>query len=219
MISHHYKCIFIHIPKCGGTSIEDVIWPEPRSTEDLWMGFKSKYHNKYQTGGLQHLHAIQVQQEVGEEIFNSYFKFTITRNPWDKAISQYFYMQKRPDLREFVGMKEEDTFARYLDLIKKKIHVQWEPQTNFLFDENGDEMIDFYGRLENMANDSQIIFKRIGLNAKIKHVNATRHNHYSTYYDKELEDRVADMYREDIEFLNYTFERLSEPAVDIRKSD
>ncbi len=219
MISHQYKCIFIHIPKCGGTSIEDVIWPEPRTTGDLWMGFTGKYHNKYQTGGLQHLHAFHVMQEVGKEIFNTYFKFTVTRNPWDKAISQYFYMQKRPDLREFVGMKEDDSFAQYLDLIKKKNHVQWEPQTHFLFDEDGHELIDFYGRLENMTRDTQIIFKHIGLEAKINHVNATRHDHYSTYYDKELEERVADMYREDIEFLHYTFERPSIPATERRNTD
>ncbi len=210
MISHRYKCIFVHIPKCGGTSIEDAIWPEPRSVEDLWMGFRRKYHNKYQTGGLQHLYAIHIREEVGEDIFNSYFKFTITRNPWDKAISQYFYMQKRPDLREFVGMKEDDPFDRYLDLIKNKNHVQWAPQTNFLFDENGDEMIDFYGRLENMNGDTQLIFNRIGIDAKITHVNVTKHKHYSTYYTEELEERIADMYHDDIHFLNYAFERSEE---------
>ena len=25
MISHDYRCIFIHIPKCAGTSIEDAL--------------------------------------------------------------------------------------------------------------------------------------------------------------------------------------------------
>jgi hypothetical protein len=53
MVSYERKAIFIHIPKGGGTSIEQLIWPieQGRSEADLWMGFKDKYHNKYQTVG------------------------------------------------------------------------------------------------------------------------------------------------------------------------
>ena len=62
-----------------------MIWPSPelRSVDDLWMGFVDKYHNKYQTGGLQHLLAKQIRTEVGSVTFDSYFSFSIVRNPWD----------------------------------------------------------------------------------------------------------------------------------------
>lgn len=205
MISHLHKCIFVHIPKCGGTSIEDVIWPEPRSTSDLWMGFVSKYRNKYQTGGLQHLLAMLIRQEVGEEIFNSYFKFTIVRNPWDKAISQFFYMAQRPDLRDYIGMEENDPFKKYLELTEKKLHVQWEKQYKFFQDDNGETIVDYIGRLETMQQDAANIFERLGINAVIPHVNATRHKHYSEYYDDESKEMVREMYNDDIRILNYSF--------------
>ncbi len=44
------------------------------------MGTGDTNHNKYQTGGLQHLLASQIQKEVGDEIFEKFFKFTIVRN-------------------------------------------------------------------------------------------------------------------------------------------
>ncbi len=146
MISHLHKCIFVHIPKCGGTSIENVIWPEPRKTEELWMGFTGPYHNKYQTGGLQHLFATHIREEFGERIFDEYFKFTIVRNPWEKAVSQYFYMRQRPDLRKFLGMEENASFSTYLQLTGKTIHVQWEPQYKFITDDKGKILVDYIGR-------------------------------------------------------------------------
>ena len=67
MISHKHKCIFIHIPKIAGTSIEDTLFTshENRSNKDLWW-----FSNKYQTGGLQHLKASHITEEVGEDIFS-----------------------------------------------------------------------------------------------------------------------------------------------------
>lgn len=67
--------------------------------------------------------AEQVRHVLGDHIFNSYFKFAMIRNPWNKALSQYRYMAKRPDLMRFIGMTETDCLKRYLELIKKKEHA------------------------------------------------------------------------------------------------
>lgn len=207
MISRTYRCIFVHIPKTGGTSIENLVWPGPRTTAELWMGFVDKYHNKYQTGGLQHLLATQIRAEVGSEVFARYYKFSIVRNPWDKAVSQFSSMDTRADLRDFIGMKSGAPFNKYLELIAKKKHVQWEPQASFLQGENGEPLVDYVGRFEHFAESVLHVLNEIGASTKsIPHENASRRGPYQEYYDSESREMIAAMYGGDIETFGYQFE-------------
>lgn len=183
-----------------------MIWPGARTTSDLWMGFLDPYHNKYQTGGLQHLLARQIREEVGPEIFSRYFKFAIVRNPWDKAVSQFGYMDSRDDLRHFIGMRKGDSFKRYVDLIRRKKHVQWEPQVSFLRDLNGEPLVDYVGRFETFSQSVSEVLKTIGINAHtIPHDNAGRRGPYQDYYDDESREIIASLYSADIEAFGYKF--------------
>ena len=210
MISHDKKCIFIHIPKCGGTSIEDVIWPKDqgRTERDLWMGFVTRFENKYQTGGLQHLLGWQVREEVGHDVFGSYYKFAFVRNPWDRIVSQFAYMQQRPDLMDYLGMTAETEFKSYLELIRHKEHVQWMPQVRFLLDHDGSVLVDRIGRLEAFSQDCAQIFAALGLTQDRLpgHANRSKRQPFQAYYpDDEAIEAVADIFSEDIGFLGYKF--------------
>ena len=214
MISYYKRCIFIHIPKCGGTSVESIIWPRPedRIEANLWMGFISEYHNKYQTGGLQHLLANQVRAEVGLDIFNSFYKFAFVRNPWDRIVSQFAYMQKRPDLMDFIGMKPETEFKAYLSLIQKKQHVQWMPQTDFILDQDGTLLVNKIGRLESIEKDSDEVFDILGVcreQAKNFHANRSERKSIDHYYDQESVEMVGEIYSSDINYFNYGFDSIA----------
>lgn len=209
MISKKYNCIFVHIPKNGGSSIEDMIWPptHKRTEQDLWMGFVKPFYNKYQTGGLQHLFASQIKQEVGDTFFDQAFIFTMVRNPWDKAVSQFTYMQKREDLRKFLGMPEHCEFAQYLELITHKAHVQWEPQYKFFLDDHGESLVSEVFRFENFETDVARIMDRLGVKfTNILHAKKSSRVHYSQYYNEESKEMVADIYAKDISLLNYAFD-------------
>lgn len=210
MISHQRRCIFIHIPKTGGSSIEAVIWPDRRSRtpDQLWMGFIDAYRNKYQTGGLQHLLAAQIEQEVGPHVFDRYYRFSFIRNPWDKAVSQFIFMKRRQDLRDFIGMRRDAPFVDYLERISRHKHVQWEEQTRFLMDGNGKLLVHFVGRFETLAADAEAVFNRLGLvGAALPHANASQREPYHAYYDTECRQRVEELYRSDIERFGYRYEK------------
>jgi hypothetical protein len=206
MISHPHKCIFVHIPKCGGSSIEDVIWPVSERTEaNLWMGFVESMQNKYQTGGLQHLLARQIRQEVGHETFANYFKFAFVRNPWDRAASQFSYtMQSRPDLRQFASIGENASFEEYLDRIGRTKHVQWEKQVEFVHDETGQLLVDYVGRFESFERDVRDVLSRLGITtASIPHANRSDRARFPKY-TTEARDRITEMYKADIAAFGYS---------------
>jgi hypothetical protein len=210
VISYEQKCIFVHIPKTGGTSIEDVVWGsnrEARTEKQLWMGLVRPGYNKYQTGGLQHLLATQIRTEVGQSIFDDFFKFSFVRNPWDKVVSQFLYMQKRADLRERIGMEEGSSLKQYLRLIEKVEHVQWYEQWRFITDESGHTMVDFVGRFENFAADVQSVLRKLGIVCnQLPHEMRGVRSHYRDYYDQESRDMVASLYQRDIDSFGYTFD-------------
>src|ERR1041384_4475014 len=123
MISRTYRCVFVHIPKCGGTSIEKALWkPSERTEENLWRGFVDEYHNAYQTGGLQHLKAFQIKHYLGSAEVDSYFNFAFVRKPYSRAVSQFNYMTERRGLLRYIEMEKEDDFSMYLAKIKKRSH-------------------------------------------------------------------------------------------------
>lgn len=149
-----------------------MIWPVPRKESDLWMGMKDG-KNKYQTGGLQHLKVRQIRQEVGSSVFDSCYKFALIRDPVDRLVSQFNYLNKRRDLRDLLGLGRFRTFSKYLTRIQEVEHVQWAPQVDFLEDDNG-ELVPELFRLENLSGQFGELAKKTGLAANAPlHSNAT----------------------------------------------
>jgi hypothetical protein len=98
ILSHKYKFIFIHIPKCAGTSITQSLIPY-LGQDDLVLGCTPEFEalsREYKAKGWIHKHstASEIREFVGEETWNSYFKFAFVRHPLDLILSLYFWWKK-----------------------------------------------------------------------------------------------------------------------------
>lgn len=211
MINKLNNFIFVHIPKCAGTSIEKALFPSHITAHKTNYDFCCGWDESRKIW-MQHATACQIKYYYCED-YESYFKFAIVRNPWDRALSDYFWQKKE------LGI--EDSFKNFLLLdgkfddqrLKQPIrdsssrvdHIL--PQTDFLFDENGKKIVDFIGTVETIREDFVKICKEIGVtNCKLPHNNKTKHKHYSKYYDEELIEIVREKYKKDIELFGYRFD-------------
>ena len=106
MINHKFKCIFIHIPCAGVTSIENWI-----CGKDYW-----NIDNKEK-----HLLSCQAK-EMYAEYWDEYFKFSIVRNPYRRTVS----MLKDPS---FFGVTIDEgnlDFTKYLNNFGFPITVEYD---------------------------------------------------------------------------------------------
>lgn len=213
MISHKHKCIFIHIPKTGGSTIEKIFHPQKKDRNE--RNLYGQHANSPLEGGLQHLTSTKIIERVGSELFEDYFTFSFVRNPWDKMVSQYSYLNHMPGMREKIGIGPDTNFKEYLKVVDKtdRKHAQLQPQSHFITDDDGKINVDFIGRFENFEGDLRLLLKRFALgrsffglfNRKIPKVNASRRKNTGIYYDDESRELVARIYKKDIELFNYQF--------------
>jgi hypothetical protein len=227
VISEKFGCVFVHIPKTAGQSIENffLAWHGLTWKERARLLIKRNGDPACGPEQLAHMTA-QEYLDFGyltSDTFDSYFKFAFVRNPWERLVSEYKFMKEyheRHSFKEFVlrGLPRE---SAYLDSYR---HIT--PQCEFLYNSDGKLMVDFVGRFEHLQSDFDYVCKRLGIeDSLLPHVNSSRERHsklkkrlkrslsgrnaltkpYTWYYDTQLIDRVGEMYDADISAFGYRF--------------
>ncbi len=84
---------------------------------------------------------------------------------------------------------------------------RWSPQYDWI-SIDGENMMDYVGRIETLAADMDVICDRVGIpRVKLPSKKRRFHLHYSHYYDEASRDLVASYYAKDIAEFGYTFEQ------------
>ena len=220
MIFFKKKIIFVHIPRCGGTTIEKNLWKNEFNSDfdfdksdekHLLQGFVDKYRNKYQFDGLQHLTFHNIKKIYPVESKN-FFRFSFIRNPYSRIASTYAgVMTFRKDLRNFLVIYKDTSFKKFLHLIKKNKHTHWLPMNKFFNNED----LNFIGRFENFNDDLDKLKKLINIELIKRNFSgdlnfSEKFNYLELYKDKECKDLVKEMYKDDLNKFNYNFDNFVE---------
>ena len=227
MICREYQCLFVHVPKTAGQSVEqffmdrlDLDWDADR--DKVLLGDNDDPSRG--TEKLAHLSALEYLDcgFIPREEFDGLFKFAFVRNPYERLVSEYRYRNyfHHRSFRDFVLNKLPEPGPD-----DKYRHVM--PQYEMLHDGEGRQLVDFVGRFEKLQADFDEVCRQLGIsdsalphrnpsnkksrNLKRKFRNALFMNgennkrNYTDFYDDETLDAVSRLYRKDIDTFGYSF--------------
>lgn len=207
-IINKHNLIFIHIPKTGGTSIEQSL----NFNGDI-KGDKKKWYGNINNYELDHS-TIKYLIENCENYDKKYLKFCVVRNPYERLVSEYNYC-KRYKSRFIKNINSFKDFVYYLkknfDIVinnEEKNHYlisHYLPQYKFTHINNKCEM-DIILKFENLKTDWITLCKKINKDIKLikvdKYSSLNKYN-YLDYYDNELKNIVYELYKKDFILFNY----------------
>lgn len=193
----YYQCLFIHIPKAAGISVNRSLFG------NLGGGHKSLrwYMDRYPKSTI-----------------DKFYKFTFVRNPWDRLFSAYNFLKKGG-----INLMDEEfrdnvliNFTDFNDFVMNWVnheniysYTHFIPQFEYLTNEQGQISMDYIGRFENIENDLDIILKnsKIPNHKELMVMNKTfiKSLDYKDHYSTEAKEKIYQIYKKDIELFKYTF--------------
>lgn len=150
--------------------------------------------------------------------FADYFKVAFVRNPWDRLVSAYTFLDAGG--KHGVDAQWSDRYispnGNFASFVKRLAHDQgfgaavmrsphFIPQHRFVCDDTGANNMDFLGRYERLAEDFQRLRDQIGSDADLPRENIGDHAPYRDYYNDETTALVREIYARDIALFGYEF--------------
>ena len=184
IVSRLNNYIFFHIPKCGGTSISEIL------------------PNKEKVKLIQHTHLDYISTKFAFEknnelnFFNNSKKFAIVRNPFDRVISLYCYIKQHTDHHLHNRLINHD-FTQFCYFLKNVGDDAITSCYEHLCDDNGfiDDSMKIF-KLEEINNNIEEISDIIGEKInEIPHINKSDF-FYKTTIESDL--LIKDIFIKDL---------------------
>lgn len=246
IISHKYKFIFIKTRKTAGTSIEiflsrfcgtnDVITPILPPEDGHYPRHYKRYFNPireisaHNSGEViktlkdffkrnkyyNHIPASRIKSRISDDIWHSYYKFCVERNPWDKTLSHYHWLTystgRKFSFSEYISTRKTrlNSFALFSNYMgSKSFCFNYPLYTDGLKHEN--IIVDYIAKYENLNVELTRIFRKLGIpfegNLKIKAKSnyPKDNNSDEKFYSVKHRSQIDKIFRKEIEMHGYTF--------------
>lgn len=174
-----------------------------------------------------HMTAFEIQELVGREVWEQYYKFTVVRNPLDKVISTFFHLRKKKihPLLRFLPRRLHGRFERKkqkMNPTEREAEIQefrawvkdggipdWAvDRDKYLI--NGSLAVDYFIKYENLNEDVKHVCDKLSVpfnSSRIPQFKRGLRHHaipISEYYDKETAMAVKQLFAWEFEHLGYS---------------
>ncbi|OUS20430.1 Type II secretory pathway, pullulanase PulA [Rhodobacterales bacterium 59_46_T64] len=213
IISRGRRYIFIHIPKTGGTAMALAL--EARAMKDDVMAGDTpkavKRRGKlrgaraagriWKHSTLADLDGLITPAEVAE-----FFTFTLVRNPWDRMVSYYHWLQGQHFDHPAVHLAKASSFTGFLNHPQTAANLRASHYASYMCGADGSEHCDAYIRLEHVAQDAARLEAHLGFALRLPQANASvRRADYRSYYSDSDAQTLSEICATDIARFNYSF--------------
>jgi hypothetical protein len=224
-LSHTHEFIFICNGKTGTSSVETALAPYQEG-EEFEVGVEGLYTKR-------HVPPAALKAQLGPDIWKEYFTFAFVRNPWDWFVSQFFWnwspsptskkawlyrpirayqqyrngRKRRQHLRALERFSSDEIHRTYDHLRQYRGIYEADSlfQYHYAYTPDGERLVDFVGRFENIGEDFARVMQHLGLDEQLPHRNSTSHRDYRSYYTDETAALISDLYAIDIDAFDYSF--------------
>lgn len=211
IISKGRRFIFVHIPKTGGTSVALAL--EGRAMkDDILIGDtpkakrrKARLKSLAPAGRLwKHSTLADIDGVVDP---SDYFVVTMVRNPWDRAVSLYHWLQTQTFDHPAVARAQSLSFSGFINHEATKTSFLAQPYHHYVTDSAGQVQCSLFARLEALDTDLQPLWNHLGFVCAVDRVNAShRARDWRGYYSDADADVIASICQNDITAFGYAFD-------------
>lgn len=176
----------------------------PQFSQMVNQSAKAAYRSEL-SGNLTHATASQLMK-FAPSAWKDYYKFCFVRNPYEQAVSDYFWRNRaRYDISfvEFMRRKLDPHRPDLEGLVPTPV-TNWE-----IYTINDEIVVDFIGRYENLTEDLSKIGENLSLNLDLSLLSNSKSGYrkgdYRKIYSEEAKELVEKVYRKEIEYFQYNF--------------
>jgi hypothetical protein len=189
-----HKMLFVHVPKTGGTSVQ--FWLQEHAKGQPLKGVK---HWSYKN-------IINKHKDLQID-----FSFAIVRNPWDLAVSWYFF--KRDRAQRILSEGKTKNKGKMSREYNEWVLAEFEKGIDYWFQKMNPasqfekvDGVDCVIKLENITEEFKSIQHLVGCNQPIGNYNfSQRERDYRLYYNDYSKNLIAKKFEKDISKFGYKF--------------
>lgn len=222
LISNDHRFIFVHIPKTAGLSITDALQPyaenNPRKGWRRLLSHLPVPEDPHKAAFRVHVSARWARLKLPAAVFDSYCKFAVVRNPYDRAVSYFHFLTQKTDHHRHHKVRDL-TFPQYLDHVAEQRRN--DTQFDCVADKDGRLLIDKVLRIETLDADFAALCADLGLSGvrPLPQHNTSKRGDYLEYFgDEGVRRKVAELFAVDFEAFGYDLDPKVRQAVAAPKS-